>query len=219
MKFCTGCSKNKENFEFNKSKCEKDGLQRYCKGCNKNARIKNKEEISRKKKIYYKENRDTIIAYQDSYRKNHPETNHIYQKKNKDKIDKNRKIREKRDIEKIEQKRQKRKEYHLSKKSYHNEKSRNYSKNNRGKIAAKQRKRAATKLQRTPKWLTKLHFKEIEQFYIDAAELQWLGDPLCNWLEVDHIVPLQGKNVSGLHVPWNLQIISSKENKRKKNRF
>jgi 5-methylcytosine-specific restriction endonuclease McrA len=68
----------------------------------------------------------------------------------------------------------------------------------------------------TPLWLTKEQKKEILEFYSLAKELQWLSEEP---LHVDHIVPLQGKEVCGLHVPWNLQIIPKSMNLRKKNRL
>ena len=80
---------------------------------------------------------------------------------------------------------------------------------------AKAAERRAIKLQRTPAWLTDAHLSAIKAIYAEAAE-KTVATGVC-W-HVDHIVPLLGKNVSGLHVPWNLQIITGSENMRKGNR-
>jgi hypothetical protein len=89
-----------------------------------------------------------------------------------------------------------------------------YRKTNPDKINAFTAKRRAAKLNATPPWLTKDQLKEIAKFYTLAKELQWLSDEP---LEVDHITPLQGENVSGLHVPWNLQILPKSANCSKGN--
>lgn len=85
---------------------------------------------------------------------------------------------------------------------------------NPGKKIAISAKYRATKLKATPKWLTKEHLKEIEKFYIKAKELELETNIKYH---VDHIVPLQGETVSGLHVPWNLRVIPAEDNLRKSN--
>ena len=91
-----------------------------------------------------------------------------------------------------------------------------WRKSNPDKVNALRAKRRASKLQRTPKWLTKEQLTKIEEFYTVANELSWLSE---DGLHVDHIVPLQGENVSGLHVPWNLQVVPAKLNLSKGNKF
>jgi len=86
-----------------------------------------------------------------------------------------------------------------------------YMQANKGKLAAHTANYKAAKLQRTPTWAD---MDEIKLVYKQAASLQkLLGTPL----HVDHIIPLQGKNVSGLHVADNLQIIGAKANMSKSN--
>lgn len=104
-------------------------------------------------------------------------------------------------------------EKHKAYKAKHN---REYFQAHKAESNARCRMYEAAKLQRTPSWLTVQEKEEIKEFYIIAHELSWLCE---GGLNVDHIVPLRGKNVSGLHVPWNLQVIPEKENFKKRNKF
>ena len=98
----------------------------------------------------------------------------------------------------------------------HNEVNREWNKNNKPKRAAYQSKRRAALLQRTPKWLTEDDLWIIEEAYdLAALRTSMLGFP---W-HVDHIIPLQGKLVSGLHVPSNIQVIPGSENVKKHNKY
>ena len=91
-----------------------------------------------------------------------------------------------------------------------------YRKNNVPKILAYNAKRRADKLKATPKWLTESQKQQIQDFYSMAKALE----TIFPWKQhVDHVVPLAGINVSGLHVPWNLQILSDSNNRSKTNKY
>lgn len=91
-----------------------------------------------------------------------------------------------------------------------------WRKANRDKRNAAEAKRHSKKLQAIPKWSTKEDQRRIEGVYLAAKELAPLAG--CK-LEVDHIIPLQGREVCGLHVFWNLQLLTREENISKGNRL
>ncbi len=63
-----------------------------------------------------------------------------------------------------------------------------------------------------PAWLSEDEHAEIEAIYIEARQRSAeTGVPH----QVDHIVPLRGKTICGLHVPWNLQVLTASANRAK----
>jgi len=98
----------------------------------------------------------------------------------------------------------------------HNAKSSKWAKLNPGKVNARTARRYASKTQATPKWLSQTQQTRIKCWYQVASMLNMEG--LAKW-EVDHIVPIRGNDVCGLHVPWNLRVVKQSENRRKSNKF
>lgn len=68
----------------------------------------------------------------------------------------------------------------------------------------------------TPPWLTSRQKADIRQLYQIAITM---SKTTGQRYVVDHIIPLQGETVCGLHVPWNLRVITQEENLVKSNKM
>ena len=167
----------------------------YMKKYNKQYNEKNREKKKQYDKQYREANKEKVAEKKKKYNKQ-------YNEKNREKLSEYQRQYREANKEKVAEK----------KKKYNKQ----YNEANPGKRSAHTAKRRAARIQRTPKWLTKEDHKIIEGFYIEARRLTKETGILHH---VDHIVPLQGKNVSGLHVPSNLQIITAEENLKKSNTF
>lgn len=82
-----------------------------------------------------------------------------------------------------------------------------------GAKAAHCAKRRAAKLNRTPPWA---NLRKIAAVY---ELVNWASKFTDEPLTVDHIIPLQGRKVSGLHVHENLQALTLSENSAKGNKW
>ena len=80
--------------------------------------------------------------------------------------------------------------------------------------AERQRWRYASKVQATPPWLTDDQKWMMEEIY-ELRDIRSEATGVNH--HVDHIVPLLGDTARGLHVPWNLRVITADQNRRKSN--
>lgn len=96
-----------------------------------------------------------------------------------------------------------------------NDQSKSYRKVHKGRVNADNALRRANLKNASPPWLSAEHKEGIKQLYKLAQKFE---KTFGLKYHVDHIVPLNGDNVCGLHVPWNLQILESKMNLKKSNK-
>lgn len=93
------------------------------------------------------------------------------------------------------------------------ERLRRWKKRHRDRVNAESAKRSAAKYGAMPKWV------DVDALCRIYEHAKRMTSDTAIPHEVDHIVPLRNGVVCGLHVPWNLQVITAQENQRKNNRF
>jgi 5-methylcytosine-specific restriction endonuclease McrA len=88
--------------------------------------------------------------------------------------------------------------------------------NNAVQVLADNKVRRRKHREATPPWITRRQKAEMRALYQIAITMtQTTGEQYV----VDHIVPLRSEVVCGLHVPWNLRVITQEENLKKSNKL
>ena len=165
-------------------------------------RAKNPEKQAAINKKYDEKNRDKRSAYAKQYRKDNPEKVKAlfesWAKANPEKI--------KGYMQKAS------KAWHERNPDYQS----NFYKAHKERYVAARARRRAAQDSATPSWLTAIDKAMIQEMY-DVSEARYIQTGIKH--HVDHIVPINGKGVAGMHVPWNLQVITAHENLSKGWRF
>lgn len=186
-----------------------------CQNINSNIHIKNKYKND-------EEYRNNCKSYQQSYRINNPEQyNKQLEKRKTDDFKEKQRLRSKLWYHNNTIRSLTNSSVYHSTQYYNNEeyrlkflqKSINYRKNNPSKVLMWTNNRRALKVKATIPWINNTI---VESLYQKAKELE---QKTGIRYEVDHIIPLQGRLVCGLHWEQNLQVIPAVENRRKSNRY
>lgn len=192
IKTCTKCRKKfpATNKFFYKDGNRKDGLRSWCKKC-----------ISLRDRYWYKKNRNEKLKQATQWYINN----------------RNRALKQMRQwyIDNREKEIEQRKQRYWGNREKELKQNKQYRKDNRDKYNAYNAKRRARKFHATPVWANE---DVIKLYYVWANILNMLFRPYIEF-EVDHEIPLQGKNICGLHVENNLQILPATLNLEKKNKW
>jgi len=218
-KTCKGCVQVKPLLLFPKHKQAKDGYLNFCKVCKyakvKAYRTENTSELKAKRnQLRDNQGHTTREKYLEKIRAHPtgiPETSIDREARVKAEETANKKRYYAANKEQIQAKHA----AYIKTEAYKKTRS-IWVEKNRATIVARVSKRNAAKLKRTPAWLTDSDLDRIKCLYQLAAMRNRESDQ--QW-HVDHIIPLQGAFVSGLHVPNNLRVIPAVDNRRKNNLY
>lgn len=190
MKQCTKCGETKSLSDYYKDRRSKDGHTSACKVC-----------VKERTDAYAEVNREKLrLRSKENYYRNtekHNERMACWQKRNPDKVATYKK------------------KYREDNKTKVNTATKKWAEQNKDQLNFLNATRKARKKKATPSWLSKTDLELIKTEYSLA---HWCSKVMAVKYHVDHVVPLQGKKVCGLHVPWNLRVIPATENLSKGNK-
>jgi hypothetical protein len=203
LKRCNHCDTEKPLFDFYKEKRGIRGVRAQCRACISERKKKSYDPVANalRSKVWRKNNK------QKAY-----EITRAWKKANKDRVAASEKKYRDKNAERINARVS---AWQKANPEMNVARSRRYQKAHPEKIVAAVQKRRAIKLNATPAW-----DRELTDFVtLEAADLARLRNKVFGFQwEVDHIVPLAGKNVCGLHTWTNLRVIPALVNRRKGNK-
>lgn len=193
VKTCITCGVEKPSEDFYKRKESPDGFRNNCKTCqravSKRSYLKDVAESKAKRRSYY---RRVVAENPNFHHEKYWSNPEKFRKEGRDAYKKNRQARIRNAVE--------------------------YARENPAKANATKKKYKMAKQQACPPWVysSRELCAEIEYFYENARQLTETTGVAHH---VDHIIPIQGDTVCGLHVPWNLQVLTASENCSKQNKL